>query len=114
MQMTDLLDSVQYVTDHQGKKQGVLLDMDVWQALLQFIERKPASDPSASEDEQIKQAQVEDMKRERAMLREGTAFRKLHSFLYQHYAGQYVAIYNEQLLDSDANQIDLYRRVHEL
>jgi hypothetical protein len=40
MQMAELLDSVQYVTDHEGKKKGVLLDMDVWQELVQLVKQK--------------------------------------------------------------------------
>jgi hypothetical protein len=37
----------------------------------------------------------------------------LHPTLYKQHAGQYVAIYNEQLIDSDQNQIALYRRVRQ-
>ena len=31
MQIAELLDSAQYVTDNEGKKNGVLLDLEVWQ-----------------------------------------------------------------------------------
>jgi hypothetical protein len=51
--------------------------------------------------------------REAAMQREEAAFRRLHPTLYKQHAGQYVAIYNEQLIDSDQNQIALYRRVRQ-
>jgi hypothetical protein len=30
MQMTELLDSVQYITDQHGEKKGVLLDLSAW------------------------------------------------------------------------------------
>lgn len=120
MKMTELLGSIQYVTDHHGKKKGVLLDLEVWQELVQLVEQKTTSDLVATiennkiEKEQIEAKEVEhveDTKREAAMLREEAAFRRLHPSLYNEYAGKYVAIYNEQLIDSDSDQVALYRRV---
>lgn len=122
MQMTELLDSVQYITDQYGKKKGVLLDLNVWQALMQLVEQNAVSDPIMPiKEKQLKQAQGEaeqieptaEPQREAAMQREEAAFRRLHATLYKQHAGQYVAIYNEQLIDSDTNQVALYRRVRQ-
>lgn len=117
MQLAELLGSVQYVTDHQGKKQGVLLDLDIWQALIELVEQKTTADSMViHENEGVapKEAKhLEATQREAAMLREEAAFRKLHPSLYKQYAGKYVAIYNEQLIDSDLDQVVLYRRVRQ-
>jgi len=51
-----------------------------------------------------------DAKWEAAMCLEGAAFRDLHPALYKKYAGKYVAIYNEQLVDSDSDQATLLLR----
>lgn len=34
MSVRELLQPVQYVTDREGKKQAVLLDIDVWEELI--------------------------------------------------------------------------------
>ncbi len=107
MQIAELLDSAQYVTDNEGKKNGVLLDMEVWQELVQLLEQKITADGIGP----LEKEQVEGTQREAAMLREEAAFRKLHPSLYKQYAGEYVAIYNEQLIDSDSDQVALYRRM---
>lgn len=51
--------------------------------------------------------------RDLAMQREEAAFRRLHPMLYKQYVGKYVAIYREKLIDSDADQVALYRRVRQ-
>ena len=105
MRIQELLDSAQYVSDHEGKKNRVLLDLEVWQRLVQFVEQE-------TDDDRIATPELEqDSEREAAMRREEAAFRKLHSSLYEQYAGEYVAIYNEQLIDSDSDQVALYRRM---
>ncbi len=117
MQLAELLDSVQYVTDQQGKKKGVLLGLEAWQELVDLVEQKTAADPIVPhEQEQVKANEakrVADSTREAAMLREEAAFRRLHPSLYKQYAGEYVAIYEEQLIDSDSDQVALYRRVRQ-
>ncbi|MCZ7669155.1 MAG: hypothetical protein M5U34_19180 [Chloroflexi bacterium] len=40
MTITDLLQSVQYVVDSEGRQTAVQFDMSVWEALRQFIEDK--------------------------------------------------------------------------
>lgn len=115
MQLTKLMNSVQYITDHQGKKKGVLLDLDVWQGLIELVEQTTTADPKAPPDSgQAAAEQVEqgaDTKREVAMLREEAAFRRLHPSLYREYAGEYVAIHDEQRIDHDSDQVALYRRM---
>ena len=38
MYLNDLLQKVQYVTDKQGTRQAVLLDLDTWQTLLDHLD----------------------------------------------------------------------------
>lgn len=84
MQLAELMDSVQYITDHQGKKKGVLLDLDVWQGLIELVEQ--ATDktvtPPGKEQASIQAIEhIADSAREAAMLREEAAFRRLHPSL---------------------------------
>ncbi len=51
---------------------------------------------------------------EEAMRREETAYRQLHYQLWPAYAGQHVAIYHGQLVDSDVDSAALYKRITEL
>ena len=117
MQIAELLDSVQYVTDHQGIKKGVLLDLDVWQGLVELIKQKTTADLMVTHEIGKQDSKATEpvgaMKREAAILREEAAFRQLHSSLHKQYAGQYVAIYNGQLIDSDSDQVVLYRRIRQ-
>ena len=48
-----------------------------------------------------------------AVDREEAAYLQLHSWLWEHYPGQYVAIYDGELIDRDSDQIALYKRVRE-
>ncbi len=48
---------------------------------------------------------------ESAVDREEKAFRQLHPILREKYLGQYVAIYNGELIDHDIDQVALYLRV---
>jgi len=107
MQTTNLLDSVQYVTDPQGIKKSVLLDIDVWLKLVQQTQPKAVADYIHRQIEGKEELQTQ---RELDMDREEAAFHNLHPSLYQEYAGKYVAIHNEQLIDTDSDQVALYRR----
>ena len=116
MQLAELMDSVQYITDHQGKKKGVLLDLDVWQGLIELVKQATDKTVTPPGKEQASNQAIEhiaDSAREAAMLREEAAFRRLHPSLYKEYAGEYVAIQNEQLIDHDLNQVLLYRRMRQ-
>lgn len=48
---------------------------------------------------------------EQVVVREEAAFYRLHPELWQQYPGQYVAIYNEEVVDHDVDQVSLYLRV---
>ena len=50
---------------------------------------------------------------ETAVDREEAAFRRLHPELRQQYAGQYVAIYDGELVDHDADQVALFLRMRQ-
>ncbi|HRW08476.1 MAG TPA: hypothetical protein P5121_25415 [Caldilineaceae bacterium] len=107
MDRTKLLDSAQYITDRSGERTGVILDLEVWQALIALVGDYRESDTPTELDAAL------DQQRSASMDREEQAFYKLHSSLYPQYAGQYVAIYNEQFVDSDADQVALYRRMRQ-
>lgn len=48
---------------------------------------------------------------ETAVAREEAAFYRMHADLWQKYPGEYVAVYNEEAVDHDADQVALYLRV---
>jgi hypothetical protein len=107
MNMTKLLDSAQYITDRSGERTGVIVDLDVWEELIALVgEHDEITTPTEGNRDP-------DQQRLAAMNREEQAFYALHSSLYPKYAGQYVAIYHEQLVDTDVDQLALYRRVRQ-
>ena len=59
----------------------------------------------------VLEVEVAERARETAVDREEMAFQRLHPQLWQQYPGQYVAIYNGQLIDHDRDQITLFQRV---
>lgn len=64
--------------------------------------------------EQLAEQAIHDFLRadaEAATYREIEAFRKMHSDLLKGYEGQYVAIYQGQLVDHDQDRLALYLRI---
>lgn len=110
MQIENLLDSVQYLTDHQGRKKSVLLDVELWLMLIQQTQPKIIADRIYKQVEGEEEQEEGGTKRDADMHREEAAFRNLHPSLYKKYAGKYVAVYNEQLVDSDSDQVALLLR----
>lgn len=98
MYVDELLEAAKYVTDRAGKRQSVLLDMDIWESLIQQLEFT-GSDVETD--------------RQKAMAREEAAYQAMHEELYAKYSGQYVAIYHEELIDRDADGGQLYKRVRQ-
>lgn len=96
MQMTKLLESVRYITDTRGERQAVMLDLHIWQEVMAILQK---STPISS------------AKREAAMEREEMAYQAMHDQLCQTHLGQYVAIYGQQLVDSDSSSTALYKRM---
>ncbi|NKQ34506.1 MAG: hypothetical protein HF973_02700 [Chloroflexi bacterium] len=99
MLLNELLQSVQYVTDSEGRKQAVLLEISTWEQVVNQLQEdeivlKSGSNPFAQE-----------------MAREEAAYRAMHTELLAQYAGKYVAIYHGQLVDSDEDGAALYLRV---
>lgn len=99
MSLNDLLQEVQYVTDYQGARRAVLLDLDIWQALLHHLD---IADESGDKDE-----------KQKAMSREEAAYQAMYEDLYTQYAGQYVAIYQGELVDHDEDGSQLYQRIRQ-
>jgi hypothetical protein len=99
MHLDDLLHRVQYVTDNEGNRQAVLLDLNVWQTLLQHLELN--GEPQVDEERQA------------AIEREEAAYQEMHVELYANYPGQHVAIYQQRLVDHDEDGVALYKRVRQ-
>lgn len=96
MYVNELLQTAQYVTDNQGKRQAVLLGMDIWEALIQRLE--------FTED-------TINTERQMAMAREEAAYQAMYEELSAKYVGQYVAVYHGELIDRDEDGGRLYERV---
>lgn len=96
MQMTELLESVRYITDTRGKRQAVMLDLHIWQEVMAILQKSAPMSPT---------------EREAAMEREEMAYQAMHDQLCQTHFGQYVAIYSKQLVDSDVSSTKLYKRM---
>ena len=77
---------------------------------LALVEEQPLElvRPEAMSREEVASRSV----RESAAIRkEEVAYRAMHSELFEKYAGRYVAVYNGELVDFDADESDLYRRI---
>jgi hypothetical protein len=74
---------------------------DVAEVLAESITLPESAGPPEERDEQ----------RDTAVAREEAAFHRLHPELWLKYPGEYVAIYNEEMIDHDPDQIALYLRV---
>ena len=99
MLLNELLQSVQYVTDNKGQKRAVLLDMSVWEQVVNQLQQDEAELKSGSNSF------------ESEMAREEAAYLAMHAELLAHYAGKYVAIHQGQLIDHDEDGAALYLRV---
>lgn len=99
MYLNELLRTVQYVTDNQGNRQAVLLDLDMWQTLLYHLEW-----PNENEIDGERQA---------AMAREEAAYQEMYKELSAKYLGQHVAIYQGRLVDRDEDGGVLYQRIRQ-
>lgn len=53
----------------------------------------------------------ETLSAETAIAREEAAFYRMHVDLLQKYLGEYVAVYNEEMVDHDQDQVALYLRI---
>lgn len=98
MEVQDLLANVSYVTDQRGKRQAVMLNLDIWDALLVQLQNNESAPALSSASHQ-------------EMAREEKAYQALHPELLKKYAGQHVAIYQGQLVDHDASAEALYVRI---
>lgn len=100
MELAKLLQSVQYVTDPQGNRQSVLLDLNMWEAIVNHLKYSVSERGIADE-------------RERDMAREEVAYQAMHAELWTKYPHQHVAIYQGQLVDHDRDAAALYLRIRQ-
>ncbi|MEM7537795.1 MAG: DUF5678 domain-containing protein [Chloroflexota bacterium] len=104
MQLAQLIESAQYVTDNRGQQTAIMFNLDLWQKFIDVWQRTPSlSQPT----------EMESTDEDAAIEREAQAFRRLHSSLLERYNGRYVAIYHEELVDYDDDQVALYLRIDE-
>ena len=99
MQMTNLFESVRYITDTRGQRQAVMLDLEIWQEVVAILQKNtPPSMP------------IPPTERKAAMEREEVAYQAMHDKLRQTHLGQHVAIYDKQVVDYDTSGTALYKR----
>lgn len=92
---------------HAAQQEGLSLTRLFEQMLELYLEnhqRHEASEPV--DDAAIKNQSLSD-----PMHAEVAAFRRLHPELLENYPNQYVAMYQGQLVDHDADKLALYRRI---
>ena len=89
---------------------GLTLSKSVTNQLRRLAETK-----GATAEELAEQAVRQFLRDEtgRALQQESTAFRAMHADLTLKYAGDYVAIYDGQVIDHDADQLALVLRIEE-
>jgi hypothetical protein len=77
--------------------------------------RRLAETSGATAEELAEQAVRQFLRDEtgRALLQESAAFQAMHSDLLLKYAGAYVAVYNGQVIDHDADQLALVLRIED-
>lgn len=100
MKVEELIHTVQYVVNQEGRPTAVQLSLEAWQeieTLLQQLITQPTT------------ADVHDLALQKEML----AFERLHPLLYPQYANQFVAIHQGQLVDADGDVTQLYARIEE-
>jgi hypothetical protein len=63
-------------------------------------------------EQQLAESQNNEMlSADTAVAREEAAFYRMHVDLLQKYLGEYVAVYNEEMVDHDRDQVALYLRI---
>lgn len=100
MKVEELIQTVQYVVNHEGQPMAVQLSLEAWHEienlLHQFI-----TEANAFSAHDI------------ALHKEMVAFEQLHPQLYPQYAHQFVAIYQGNLIDFDKDVTQLYARIEQ-
>jgi hypothetical protein len=86
----------------------ISIDENTIQELKEVAERKGKTLQAVTEE--AVQNFLLEQKRE-TIRKESAAFQKMHPKLLREYEGQYVAIYQGEVVDSDSEQLPLYQRV---
>lgn len=81
-----------------------MLDLELWEEVLAILRKSETSEISEI-------TPMSPSEREVAMMREEAAYQAMHPQLRQTHAGQHLAIYREQLIDSDVSGAALYKRI---
>jgi len=77
--------------------------------------RKMADETGRTAEELAEQAIRQFLRDEsrRAMQRESDAFRAMHPDLLLHYPNEYVAIFQQKIVDHDVDQLNLFKRIEQ-
>ena len=108
MSLKDLVEQVSYVTDADGQPKAVQVEIDVWEQILSVLD--DAINASGDTDTN---AGFPVHPQRAAMKREIAAYEATHAAFVDEYRGQYVAIFQGQLVDHDADPVALHHRVTE-
>jgi hypothetical protein len=100
MELDKLIESVQYVTDSQGKRRAVLVELATWETLVRYLEHG-------------KGEEVVNDERRAAMASEEAAYQAMHAELRAKYPDQHVAILGGKLVDHDEDGVALYLRIRQ-
>jgi hypothetical protein len=100
MKVEELIHTVQYVVNQEGRPTAVQLSLEAWQEIETLLQQLIAQPTTAD---------AHDLALQKEML----AFERLHPLLYPQYANQFVAIHQGQLVDADVDVTQLYVRIEE-
>jgi hypothetical protein len=110
MSVKALLQAAQFVVDAEGRKKAVMLDVTVWEELVELLtdtsephETRAATEPNGQSDLDTAEGD--------AIQAETEAFWAMYPELAQTYQGRYVALRRGQVVDHDADVSRLEQRV---
>jgi len=99
-ELIESVESVQYLTTPAGQRNAVVVNLEIWERLIQYLKG-------------ISHEESDEERLDHAMRREEKAYWLLYPKLREKYLGKYVAIHQEELVDHDEDQLELYLRIRE-
>lgn len=106
MRLQEVVEQVSYVTTPSGQPTAVQVEIEVWQEIVAMLQQALSADPTS-----LTGLAFPEHPQRAAMRREIVAYEAMHSELVKQFLGQYVAIYQEQLVDHDPDPVALHHRI---
>jgi hypothetical protein len=106
MRLQEMVRHVKYVSNPEGPVTAVQIDIDVWQEIVMLLQKVM---PAGAVSSAISAYPVNTHRA--TMQREIAAYVAMHPTLVENYLGQYVAVYQGQLVDHDADAVALHHRI---